>query len=199
MKKLLLMLGLATVLVAAGCANGEEGGDSQEEENQTEENTETEENNSTEESSSEEGDSAQSALMDSQLSLIEAVRSQNAKIVAVQGNIAKLSETEGEEKEELKTTIEEGAKGAQTAADEAISNLDSLEPASDLPDDQKETFNNAVSDLKSYFEEAKSALDAPMEADFSAADEKFSAFSDKMTQLYDGTELVAPDFAKELS
>lgn len=195
--------------MVAGCG-GEESGDSNEneenQESQQQEETTQEDEGSTENTESTDNadnaesdqQSAQSVLMDTQLKMAETVRSQNAKIVSVQSDVAKLEGGEDvENPEELKSSIKEKAKEAKTAADEAVSSLDSFEVPSELSQEQKDTMTSAIEDLKAYFNEAKTALDNPLEGDFSKAEEKFNAFSEKMKGLYEEVDLVAPDFYKE--
>ncbi|MYL32764.1 hypothetical protein GLW05_04045 [Pontibacillus yanchengensis] len=206
MKKLLLTLGISSILVVAGCG-GEENGDStdteenqesQQQEETTQENESSNENTENSDNAESDQQSAQSVLMDTQLKMADTVRSHNAKIVGVQSDIAKLEGGEDvENPEELKSSIKEKAKEAQTAAEEAISSLDSFEVPSDLSQEQQDTMKSAIEDLKAYFTEAKSALDNPLEADFSKAEEKFNAFSKKMKGLYEEVDLVTPDFYKE--
>lgn len=62
----------------------------------------------------------------------------------------------------------------------------------------KSQLEGALMDLKAYFKEAKSALDTPIEADFSKADEKFKAFQEKINAIYKEVGLKEPNLSDEM-
>ncbi|KGX85549.1 hypothetical protein [Pontibacillus marinus] len=203
MKHFLFLLSLATVLTVAGCSNGENAGDSQDqpekEEKQNEESKDEEKNQDNESTTEDQNKAVKSALLDAQMSLVKEIRSYNEKIVAVQSDLKTLSETKEEkEKEKLKTSIQEGASEAQEASDQAVKAIESFEPEGELPEDMKSQLDDALTDLKAYFKEAKSALDTPLEADFSKADEKFKAFQEKISAMYKEVGLKAPNLSDEM-
>jgi len=203
MKRFLFVMSLATVLTIAGCGNDdgndETGGQNDTEENQNESSKNDNKDQENESQGEDNEKATQSALLDTQMSLVQELRPHNKKIVAVQSDLKTLSETKEEkEKEKLKTSIKEGATEGQKAADEAMKAIDSFEPSSELPDEMKSKVNEALKDLKAYFKESKSTLDTPLEADFSKADEQFKAFEDKIGSLYEEVGLNAPNLGDEM-
>ncbi len=203
MKHFLFLLSLATVLTVAGCSNGENTGESQDksetEEKQNGESKGKEKNQNNESTEEDKNKAVKSALLDTQMSLVKEIRSYNEKIVAVQSDLKTLSETKEEKKkEELKSSIQEGASEAQKASEQAVKAIESFEPEGELTEDMKSQLDEALMDLKAYFQEAKSAVDTPLEADFSKADEKFKAFQEKISAMYKEVGLKAPNLSDEM-
>ncbi|KGP70794.1 hypothetical protein [Pontibacillus yanchengensis] len=187
MKKTLLTLGLSTLLVTTACGQTQDESKNAETEEKTEENQQISK------------ETIQSTLLDSQLALAKDIREHNAKIEALRANISKLDtlETE-EEKNQLKQSIKDSAEEAKKAASNAQEALNSFEIKGELPEDTTNSLQASLDDLNAYFEEVKSSLDQPLQADFSKADDLFTSFEDKLASIYKDADLLAPNMKKEL-
>ncbi|MYL32805.1 hypothetical protein GLW08_00025 [Pontibacillus yanchengensis] len=187
MKKILLTLGLSTILVTTAC------GQTQEETK----NAETEEKTEATQQISKE--TIQSTLLDSQLALAKDIREHNAKIEALRVDISKLDKVEtDEEKKQLEQTIKDSTEEAKKAASTAQEALNSFEIKGKLSEDTKNSLQASLDDLNAYFEEVKSTLDKPLQTDFSKADDLFTSFEDKLASIYENADLLAPNMKKEL-
>ncbi len=195
MKKQLLIAGLSSVFVIAGCGQSEDTADkNKENENQTQEEAtngdKKEENNK----------QLQSTLLDTQLELAKQLRPHNVVVQDIQAQIKNLSTIKDEQElATAKAEVTTKAVDVQKEVEKAIEKLNAFSIKGELSDENTEKLNAAMNDLKAYFNEVKTALDNPVEADFTKADEEFSSFEEKLGSLYEKAGLLAPNMNKELS
>ncbi|WP_220083819.1 hypothetical protein [Salinibacillus kushneri] len=180
---MLLSLTLALV-VATACGSNDEN---------TSETSNASETNETSEDNSTEGESDdKAALLKNHVELANTLRSQYS---AINDYIAALDEEDTDEE-----TLETLKNDAITAAEEAINTLDSYElvQTDKLTDETASTFEEAIGDVKGAFEAYKSDLEADSN-DFTAAEDKLSTYSEKVTPLFEDAGLSStPDLASEL-
>ncbi|TCT25524.1 hypothetical protein EDD68_10378 [Melghiribacillus thermohalophilus] len=181
MKKALLAIGLSSALLFAGCAD-DEGQDVQEDQtNDNNDVTEVDENE------------LKSSLLDTQMNLISELRVLNQTILEYD---ALLNGEEEPEEEALIAAAEE----AKTAAEEALSKLESFEVSGTYTEEVQSSLEDSLEDLKTYFQERINALDeSQTEPDFTAAQEAFDSFQEKFGSIFEEAGLLVPDMAKELS
>ncbi|WP_181348349.1 hypothetical protein [Thalassobacillus sp. CUG 92003] len=181
MKKLLLALGLSSALVVAGCSDDGE-------DTNTEDDTNTEEQNNSEE---ENAGAEKEQILDIQDKITKEFKQYQSKISAYQAAVGAEEPVDSE----IESAAEE-AKSAAEAGSEAAANY-TIE--ADISDDMKDQYMDAMSSLEAYYNEVASALDENMmEADFSAAEEEFTAFNDALGSIYEEVGLYAPSMMEEL-
>ncbi len=195
MKKQLLIAGLSSLFVIAGCGQSEENADKNKE---NEKQSQEEATNG----DKQEKDNAQlqSTLLDNQMDLTKELRPHNVAVLDIKDKISNLKTIKDEkELNQAKTDVKNQSKEAQKEVEKAIKKIESFSIKGELSEDHQKQFNNALADLKAYFTEVKTVLNNPVEADFSKAEEKFSSFEEKIGTLYKEVDLISPNMKKELS
>lgn len=195
MKKQLLIAGLSSLFVLAGCGQSEDQADQNEEkENQTQEEATNGDSNE------KHNKQLQSALLSTQMELTKDLRPHNESIINLKESINNLSSIEDEQElDTAKAEVTSQAEEAKKEIDKAIEKLETFSISEEISEENSEKLNAALNDLQTYFKETKSALDTPIKADFSKADEAFSSFEEKLGNLYEEVGLLAPNMKKELS
>ncbi|GAA0479597.1 hypothetical protein GCM10008986_00040 [Salinibacillus aidingensis] len=183
MKKLFMLLIFVLVLsVATACgSNGED--------SSTEDTNASGETKAAEDSESTENADDTGALLKNHVGIANTIR---AEYTAVNDYISAL-DSEDIDAETLK-------EDAITAADEAISKLDSYElvEADQLTDQTVDTFKSAVKDVKAAFEAYKSAIESGNN-DFKEAEDKIAVYTEKLAPVFEAAGLSSSaDLATEL-
>jgi hypothetical protein len=184
MKKWILALGILSVLAVAGCgSDSEEGtsGDTGQEAEETNENQEMDEQ------------SLKKELMNAQMNLTNTFKTFQQKITSYQEAVS------AEEVDEQ--AIQETGEEAKKAASEAATTAADYTVEADLPEDVRTNIEETIPTLQAYYEEVETALTDNMEnADFSAAEEKFTEFNDQFGKiLKDAGFPASPNLMKEMS
>lgn len=184
MKKWLLALGLSGALVLTGCNSETEEGTNADTENQTEDATENQENDQ---------QKVKKELLSAQMALTNTFKPYQQKISAYKTAVS-AEEPDAE-------AIQSAAEEAKTAASEASSMVDDYTIEADLPDDVMTKFEETLPSLQAYYEGVEKALNENMEnADFTAAEEKFTEFNDQYNEIVKEAGFPAtPDLMEEMS
>lgn len=176
MKKLLFVFSLVAVLFITGCSSDESKDETTEKEKP--------------EAQATDDQSVQIGLLDAQSELTSDVAPYQQKINAYQAAIV------DEEAEE--TTVQAALDDAKTASEEAASTLDGYTLETELPEEQKTQYEEAIASLQSYYKEVQTGLAAD-EVDLTAAQAVWDEFQVQINSLYEANDLIAPDMASVLS
>jgi hypothetical protein len=183
MKKLLMLLALGLVLVFTAC-QAEEG---------KSEDTNEDATNAGEGNEEADAKELKSALVKNQIELVFDVRSSQQAINAYVAELAKPAEEAADAE-----TVEGLKADALAAAEEAVAAIDAFELQGELTEDAKASFEAAIADLKASYEGYVTAISAD-ETDFTAAEESFTSFNDKLGELFESAGLLKTDMSKELA
>ncbi|CQR46650.1 Septation ring formation regulator EzrA [Paraliobacillus sp. PM-2] len=177
MKKLLVSLGLLVALILTGCSQDETNTDGNNEEtDDTEQTTDSQD--------------VKVALLDVQLNLTKAVSTYQQEINAY----LTVSQDETSTEEAIQTAKDE----AKTAAKEATNVLNSYDIQVELPEQEKEQYENAITTLNTYYQQVESSMNNE-ELDLSEADATWDKFQEQITEIYEQADLMVPDMAEALS
>ncbi|MFB1049355.1 hypothetical protein [Paraliobacillus sp. JSM ZJ581] len=177
MKQLLIALGLIVALVITGCS-------------QDEKSTENSNDNTEDAEQATDEKETQVALLDVQLNLTKAVSPHQQKINAYLLALQDESSTE----ETIQTTEEE----AKTAATEAKNLLNDYEIQVELPDQEKEQYQKAITTLNNYYQQVETGLNSEA-ADLKEAEATWEKFQEQIAEIYEAADLMVPDMADALS
>lgn len=183
MKKILIALGLLVAFIITGC--------SQESEEAENSNSQADEASETEETT-DDNQAVKVALLDAQMNLTSEVATYQQRINTYTAATADEAATEAD--------ISAAKEDAKAAAEEASGVLEGYEIEVDLPEEEKTNYENAISTLKSYYDEISTALAADTaDVDLSSADEAWAAFQSEIKEIYENADLMVPDMASALS
>jgi hypothetical protein len=183
MKKLLMLLALGLVLVFTAC-QADEG---------KSEDTNEDATNAGESNEDADAKELKSALVKNQIELVFDVRPSQQAINAYVAELAKPAEEAADAE-----TVEGLKADALAAAEEAVAAIDAFELQGELTEDAKASFEAAIADLKASYEAYVTAISAD-ETDFTAAEESFTSFNDKLGELFESAGLLKTDMSKELA
>ncbi|SFJ99343.1 hypothetical protein SAMN04487936_10660 [Halobacillus dabanensis] len=184
MKKWILALGILSVVAVAGCGSDSEEGTNGETNNETEQTSENQEMDE---------QAVKKELLNVQMDLTNTFKTFQQKINAYQEALS----AEEVDEQAIQQTGEEAKKaaseGAAAAGDYAVE--------ADLPEEMKTNIEETLPALQAYYEEVETALTDNMEnADFTAAEEKFTEFNDQFGEiLQDAGFPATPNLMKEMS
>ncbi|WP_077621778.1 hypothetical protein [Sediminibacillus massiliensis] len=184
MKKLLLLFGIISVMVVAGCSQSDSG------EEEASDNSSTEENQTNEDQT----DSTQvkKDVLNAQRDFTSTISPYQQKINAYQASLA--------DEEAAEEDTQAAAEEALTAAKDAQTELEGYEFSTDLPEDVEEKYNSALSSLSEYYAEMHSAIEeSALDPDFSNAEAKWEEFQTQINELYEGIDMHAPNMGDALS
>ncbi len=176
MKKWILALGILSVLAVAGCGSDSEEG------------TNGETNKETNESQEMDEQAVKKELLNAQMNITNTFKTFHQKINSYQEALsASRKQQTGEEAKKA------ASEAATTAADYVVE--------AELPKDVKTNIEETLPALQAYYEEVETALTDNMEnADFTAAEEKFTEFNDQFSEiLKDAGFPATPNLMKEMS
>lgn len=181
MKKWILALGILSVLAVAGCGSDSEEG------------TNGETNKETNESQEMDEQAVKKELLNAQMNITNTFKTFQQKINSYQEALS----AEEVDEQAIQKTGEEAKKAASEAATTAADYVVKAE----LPKDVKTNIEKTLPALQAYYEEVETALTDNMEnADFTAAEEKFTEFNDQFGEiLKDAGFPATPNLMKEMS
>ncbi|TFJ94380.1 hypothetical protein [Lentibacillus salicampi] len=183
MKKRLTLMAIMLILVMAACEQTNHDADN---------NGDTSANEAdkadTEEAGENDGKAVEKALLNNYLDLSRTLRPYQTTINTY---IEVLNDPEAA------AASETSNKDAITAAEEAITALDGI-TVEDLDEAKTEQFNEALTELKSAYEEYTTAL-AAEEMDVTAAEDHLTAANEKLSQLFEEAGLHGTNLKKEIS
>ena len=186
MKKWILTLGILSVFAVAGCGSDSEEGNN----GNGETGKETEETNENQEMDEQ---AVKKELLDAQMNITNTFKTFQQKITAYQEAIS------AEEVDEQ--AIQQTGEEAKKAASEAATTAGDYTVEADLPEGVKTNIEETLPALQAYYEEVETALTDNIEnADFTAAEEKFTEFNDQFGKiLKDAGFPASPNLMKEMS
>ncbi len=186
MKKFLLSLGLISALTIAGCSQSDS------EDDTADDNAAEQQDEDTQSDDSSDNSEVKKELLSAQMDFTSTISPYQQKINAYQANL--------EDEEASDEDIEASAEEALTAAKDAQAELEDYQFEADVPNDVKESYQQAISSLGDYYSEMETAIDtSALEPDFSAAQEKWDQFQEQITSIYEGQDMFAPNMADALS
>ncbi|MFC7060405.1 hypothetical protein [Halobacillus seohaensis] len=182
MKKWLMMLGITSMIVAAGCGSN------------TEEDSSTSgdsDNNNSEESSNDET-ATKKEILNIQQEMVSTFRPEQSQIADYEAAI-------GAEKPD-EEAIKDAGEAAKSAAANAATKVEQFSIEGDLSNKIKEQYEKALPSLQAYYEEVETALDESLtEADLTEADKKFEEFQDQVSTIYEEADLLSTNLKSEFS